>query len=201
MTSSAPNTVDPDNSARKTRQGVAIAAVLAVVALLAFAAWPWVTLNRIESAIAQRDAERLEEYLDLPALRESVKEELGRSVSREASRRAADDPASALGAAFGAYLIEAVADPVLEALMKPSRLIDLLQGGGGVVGAVEGAGGGGGAGTTEVLSARYESFNRFAVTVRLRSGRTLDVLMRREELGWKAYRVRLPTGAGRPERQ
>jgi hypothetical protein len=180
-----------ERSRLTSRRVALLLGTAAAILVLTFAASPWLTLSRIESAIAQRDSERFGEYLDLPSLRESVKDELGRSVSREASRRAADDPVGALGAAFGAFLVEAVADPFLEALLKPSRLIDFLSGDTpDVTGNAEL--GKSASEVTKMLSTRYESFSRFAVTVRLRNGRTLDLLMRRAGFGWKVYRVRLP---------
>lgn len=53
---------------------------LLIVAVLAFALWPYVTVFRLNSALAQSDAQALAPLVDLPAVQAHYKDRFGNTV-------------------------------------------------------------------------------------------------------------------------
>jgi hypothetical protein len=105
----------------KSSVTVVLAVVLVILAGVT-AAGPYLTMRQIEKAINERDAVRLENYVDFPALRTSLKEQLRASMVKELA--AEDDPFAMFGMALASALIDGMADAVL----TPNGLIALISG-------------------------------------------------------------------------
>jgi hypothetical protein len=165
------------------RYGIALAA--AGVAL-AFALWiflgPYLTVRKLLNGVRERDAAKVSECLDYPALRESMKSELGKTVSESIG---ADNPlagiASGLTLTFGDALVDRFLTPeglaMLMAGQKPtlaSRFSNAPEAAL-LVGATYG----------------YESFDEFVVKVPSPGGAFRFVLTR-SGLSWKLTRIELP---------
>ncbi|MFC3715439.1 DUF2939 domain-containing protein [Luteimonas soli] len=174
-----------------------VAAVL--VALLAWTAiGPYRTFSAIRDAAQARDAQAMAEQIDFPALRNSLKAQLGDRLLREVGAPSPDNPFAAfgLGIANGLVggLVDAMVTPAgLGAMMEGRRTWDRASG------------------TpppsrddTHDPSAecplhdaqyRYESLSRFTATVHDDRGRPVVFVMTRRGLDWKLSDIRLPLRA------
>ncbi|MBA2676057.1 DUF2939 domain-containing protein, partial [Ramlibacter sp.] len=102
-----------------------LAAAAALVLLLALAAYWWwsphLALRGMHAAAQARDADRLNQYVDYPRVRENMKAQFaGRFAPRGAG--AANDPIAALGASVGL----AVAGGFIDTLVQPEVLMRAL---------------------------------------------------------------------------
>lgn len=83
---------------------------------------PYVAANSLVRAVNSKDAETVSEYVDFPALRESMRTKLQVKLTQEVARDGS--PGAALGAALGSMVLE----PMLNALVSPAGLVTLLNG-------------------------------------------------------------------------
>jgi len=81
--------------------GVAIV-VLVFVALIY--ASPYLVLSRVRDAVQQRDAQMIDRYVDYPALRASLKQQVTQMLSRRVQTQKLQHPFAALGALVGMAL-------------------------------------------------------------------------------------------------
>ncbi|MGF6644696.1 DUF2939 domain-containing protein [Paraburkholderia sp. GAS82] len=99
--------------------------VIVVVAVLGYAyALPYLALDRLKRAADERDAQTVSEYVDYPALRESLKDQIAGLLTRKIQARANGNPLAALGAMIGVALI----GPVVDAYATPDGVAALLNG-------------------------------------------------------------------------
>jgi hypothetical protein len=99
--------------------------VIVVVAVLGYAyASPYLALNRLKRAADERDAQTVSEYVDYPALRESLKDQIAGLLTRKIQARANGNPLAALGAMIGVALI----GPLVDAYATPDGVAALLNG-------------------------------------------------------------------------
>jgi hypothetical protein len=99
--------------------------VIVVVAVLGYGyASPYLALNRLKRAADERDAQTVSEYVDYPALRESLKDQIAGLLTRKIQARANGNPLAALGAMIGVALI----GPVVDAYATPDGVAALLNG-------------------------------------------------------------------------
>ena len=106
------------------RIAVALIAVL-FVSMIGFAyASPYIALNRIKRAADARDAATLNQYVDYPALRASLKAQLGDMLQRRIAAQHSDNPLLLFGAAIGAVLIS----PLVDAYATPDGVAALING-------------------------------------------------------------------------
>jgi hypothetical protein len=103
---------------------VAIAALLIVTMVAYSYASPYVALKRLRAAADARDATTLNEYVDYPALRVSLKEEAGEMLKRRLGAEHSSNPLLLFGAAIGAALI----GPLVDAYATPEGVAALLNG-------------------------------------------------------------------------
>ncbi|PLZ03613.1 hypothetical protein CY652_04285 [Burkholderia sp. WAC0059] len=111
----------------KNRSKPLIAALVAivVVAILAYAyASPYLALSRIKRAADERDAATLNEYVDYPALRASLKEQIGAMLRDRLDARHDGNPLALFGAVIGAALI----GPLVDVYATPEGVEALLNG-------------------------------------------------------------------------
>jgi hypothetical protein len=99
--------------------------VIVVVAVLGYGyASPYLALNRLKRAADERDAQTVSEYVDYPALRESLKYQIAGLLTRKIQARANGNPLAALGAMIGVALI----GPLVDAYATPDGVAALLNG-------------------------------------------------------------------------
>jgi hypothetical protein len=110
---------------RFTRSMAITLVVLAVVAVLAFAyASPYIALERLKRAADARDAQTVNQYVDFPALRDSLKQQLVGLLERRLDGSGHGNPLAAIGAMIGV----AVIGPLVDAYATPDGVAALLNG-------------------------------------------------------------------------
>ena len=171
------------------------AAVLA--ALLAYAAvGPYLTVNAIREALKAEDPRALARQVDFPALRASLKAQLGDRLVREAGPEVQASPFGAIGLALANGLVGGIVDamvtPVgLAAIMEGRRTWRRVDG----FGALPSESPPADAEPGEPLHGavyRYESPSRFTATVQDESGRPVVFVLTRDGLDWNLSDIRLP---------
>lgn len=102
-----------------------VLAAIVVFAVVAYAyATPYLVLDRLKRATDARDAEIVNQYVDYPALRASLKEQLTEVLSRRVETQKLDHPLAALGALVGMALIA----PLVDNYATPDGVAALLNG-------------------------------------------------------------------------
>ena len=108
-----------------TRPLIVTLIVIAVIAALGFGyASPYMALNNLKRAADARDAQTVNEYVDFPALRESLKEQVTGLLTRRIEEHGNGNPFAAIGAMIGAALI----GPLVDAYATPDGVAALLNG-------------------------------------------------------------------------
>jgi hypothetical protein len=104
---------------------IVVLVVIVVVAVLGCGyASPYLALDRLKRAADARDPQTVSEYVDYPALRESLKEQIGGLLTRRLEARANGNPLAAIGAMIGVALI----GPLVDAYATPDGVAALLNG-------------------------------------------------------------------------
>jgi Protein of unknown function (DUF2939) len=168
--------------------------VVAAIVLAAFATWffftPHLAVRGMKAAAQAGDAAKLNDYVNFPALKESLKGSLSAQLASTASKVRAGNPFGALGAA----LVGAMMGPAIDALVTPESLAMMLKGqkpqprrSSNDSKAFDDA---------EVDTSRsYEAFDRFVVTVssKGRAGGALGLVFLRDGLfSWRLSAIRFP---------
>jgi hypothetical protein len=167
-----------------------------VVALLAWtAAGPYMTVHAIRDAIEARDSAALARQVDFPALRGSLKAQLGDRIAREAGAQAQDNPF----AAFGLVVANGLAGGLVDAMVTPAGLGAMMEG----RKVWDRATGLPPPGSDAARASprerplhdaeyRFESLSRFTATVQDDQGRPVVFVMTRSGLRWRLSDIRLP---------
>src|ERR1700739_1736336 len=99
--------------------------VIVVIAALGFCyASPYMALNTLKRAADARDAQTVNEYVDFPALRESLKQQVTGWLTRRLDVQGNGKPFAAIGAMIGVALI----GPLVDAYATPDGVAALLNG-------------------------------------------------------------------------
>lgn len=99
--------------------------VVAVIAALGFGyASPYIALDHLKRAADARDAETVNQYVDFPALRDSLKQQVTGLLARRLDAQHNGNPLAALGAMIGVALI----GPLVDAYATPDGVAALLNG-------------------------------------------------------------------------
>ncbi|MFM0071109.1 DUF2939 domain-containing protein [Paraburkholderia sediminicola] len=99
--------------------------VIVVIAALGFCyASPYMALNKLKRAADARDAQTVNEYVDFPALRESLKQQVTGLLTRRLDVQGNGNPLAAIGAMIGVALI----GPLVDAYATPDGVAALLNG-------------------------------------------------------------------------
>jgi hypothetical protein len=168
--------------------GALFAALLAYVVM-----GPYRTLDAIREAVRTEDASALARHVDFPALRASLKAQLGDRLVREAG---ANLQSSLLGA-FGLRVATGLVDGMVDSMVTPAGLGALMEGrklwnrASGIAPPSRDDG----SGRPRPLQGavqRYESPSRFTATVHDTSGLPLVFVLTRDGLHWQLSDVRLP---------
>ncbi|MFM0036058.1 DUF2939 domain-containing protein [Paraburkholderia strydomiana] len=98
--------------------------VVVVIAALGFAyASPYIALNNLKRAADARDAQTVNQYVDFPALRESLKEQIAGMLTRRLDADN-DSKMATIGAMIGVTLI----GPLVDSYATPDGVAALLNG-------------------------------------------------------------------------
>lgn len=104
---------------------IATGAVIVVIALIVFAyASPYLVLSRLRDAVQARDSQTIDHYVDYPALRASLKQQVTQMLSRRVETQKLQHPLAALGALVGMALV----NPLVDAYATPDGVAALLAG-------------------------------------------------------------------------
>ena len=172
--------------------------VLIAVVLLGVAGWiaagPFLTINAIRSAVQEQDAAKLSQYVDFPALRINLKQQVDSYVVRQAG----PDMQSNLFGAIALQLASGATDGIVDAMATPAGLAAVMEGrnfwhrlSGRRSGADSYA-------TTpprdplEGAKYRYESPSHFTATVNNADGDPVVFVLTRHGFAWQVTNVLLP---------
>ncbi len=115
----------PVRNRRRVHAFVMTVVVVAVIAALGYGyASPYVALDRLKQAADARDAETVNEYVDFPALRDSLKQQVTGLLARRLDTQHNGNPLAAIGAMIGVALI----GPLVDAYATPDGVAALLNG-------------------------------------------------------------------------
>lgn len=178
---------------RKRRFWLGLVVVLLLALVTLWAAGPWLAMRSIDQALAQRSPGLLEQHVDFPALRVSLKAQLADSLVRAAGPDVQANRWGALAVNAAGQLAGAGVDTVV----TPGGVIALLHGQGvwrRATGQRSGA-------DTYAPSAppapfqsvewRYESPSRFSAVRRTAEGRQTTFVFQRQGLRWRLVDIRL----------
>ena len=171
-----------------------ITKLLILVAVLAGAAWMWftphLTLRAMKDAAERGDGAALSQHVDFPAVRENLKSQINAMIMKEAGSNENPEMAAA-----GAMLVNALAGPMIDAMVTPDALTAMMQGKApGNAGAITDADGKADSGPQPEITSGYEGFDRFVVNVSDPDGKTpiKFVLSRQNMVAWKLTAIELP---------
>jgi flagellar basal body-associated protein FliL len=113
-------------SLSRTSKSVVIALlVVIVVAMLGVIyASPYIALDRLKRAADARDAQTVNQYVDFPLLRESLKNQVGQLLTRRIDIQKSGDPLAMIGAMIGVALI----GPLVDSYATPDGVAAILNG-------------------------------------------------------------------------
>jgi MFS family permease len=108
---------------RRLKPLLVVATIVVVVAALGYAyASPYLVLGRLKQAIDARDAQAVSEYVDFPALRASLRQQLNEELTRRIGP--AGNPLAVLGGLIGSVLI----GPLVDVYATPQGVAALMSG-------------------------------------------------------------------------
>ena len=179
------------------KRGLIIGLAAALVAVLVgwYAASPYMAVGALEKAARAGDRDRLEELVDFPRVRESLKADFTAGLMNKAQNDAAtrDNPFAGLAA----ILVPALVDRVVDAAVSPEGIARMQEGRG--VATPPGAKPMGrapakaGPGPEKPkTNAHYSGLNRFRVEQPSDAGPLTWVFARQGLFGWKLIRIELP---------
>ena len=172
--------------------------VMSAAFLLSYLALsPYLTLMNLRSDIESRDGESLAEKIDFLAVRKSLKDQFNVAMAKETMDSSSeDDPWGAAGAALGAAFASTMVNGMVDSLVTPSGLIELMSNG-----EIKSSGGDDQSRTSTeqelaisdaVLS--YDGVNKFSATLISDDGDEMKLVLRRRGLSWVVTDIRLPLG-------
>jgi hypothetical protein len=172
---------------KQSARAVLLALAVLLPVLAALYASPYLALRQMRAAAAAHDAAGLARYVDVDAVRDSLKRGVRvRLLLRQRNLSGEPTPASAIGAAVAAALL----GPMVDAAITPDSLARMLQGQRPADAAT--AADPGAASQTQM---GYESPNRFVFSIKKPGDdeEPVDLVLRRDGVvGWKLAELRLP---------
>lgn len=106
-----------------------VVALVLVAATVGYSyASPYLVLHRLKAAADARDAATLNEYVDYPALRVSLKEQAGDMLTRHLEEQHGSNPMQLLGSAIGTAIGTALIGSLVDAYATPDGVAALLNG-------------------------------------------------------------------------
>ncbi|SAK67768.1 membrane protein [Caballeronia hypogeia] len=110
----------------RTTRSIATALVVVILsAALGFIyASPYIALNRVKRAADARDAQTVNQYVDFPALRASLKDQIAGLLTRRVDIQKSGNPLAIIGAMIGAALV----GPLVDSYATPDGVAAILNG-------------------------------------------------------------------------
>ncbi len=172
----------------KLKIGIGAGVVLVLGYLVAT---PYITAYQMKVAAEAQDGEALSEFVDFPALRQSLKDQMTVMLRREMAEEVIEgNPLSAIGTVVGGMIVKGVVDE----FVTPAGLMQLMKGkkpdseppGGEPTGQTP-------SGPFSDISTSYESFSKFSIITRdPASDLEVKFILRRRGIQWKLTEVILP---------
>ena len=103
---------------------IALMVVVVVAVLGVIYASPYIALDRLKRAADARDAQTVNQYVDFPLLRESLKDQVGQLLTRKIDIQKSGNPLAMIGAMIGAALI----GPLVDSYATPDGVAAILNG-------------------------------------------------------------------------
>jgi hypothetical protein len=112
-------------------KAIKAAAVAAIVAIAGYWYWsPYVAVRQLQSAAQKQDADAFNQHVDYPKLRESLKSQFSTMFADKLAQPADSDNAFAkAGAVLGTMIGMAMANPFIEAMVRPESIMRAMQDG------------------------------------------------------------------------
>ena len=178
----------------KTAKFSIFTVIVIVIAILAYLyASPYLALRNMQSAAEQGDSQRLNQYIDYPSVRQSLKDQLNAHMLKELKQENNNE-----FAALGAMLAKSMTDTLLDAVITPTGVGLMLQGKNLNPSHMPDHD----SDPTEKAqqeenvdyNAHYTSMNRFVVDVKnkQRHDQRVQVVMQRDGLSWKLKELIIP---------
>ena len=106
----------------KLKIGIGAGVVLVLGYLFAT---PYITAYQMKVAAEAKDGEALSEFVDFPALRESLKDQMTGKLRKEMAEDVIEgNPLSVIGTAFGGMIVNGIVDK----FVSPAGLMQLMKG-------------------------------------------------------------------------
>lgn len=179
----------------KTAKFSIFTAIVIVIAIVAYLyASPYLVLRNMQSAAQQGDSEKLNQYIDYPSVRQSLKDQLNAHMLKELKQEHNNE-----FAALGAMLATSMTDTLLDAVITPTGVGLMLQGKNLNPSHMPNANAS--AAQQQEQSEEkvdyktyYTSMNRFVVDVsnKQRHDQRVKVIMERDGLSWKLKELIVP---------
>ena len=181
----------------KTAKFSIFTAIVILIAILAYLyASPYLALKNMKTAAQQNDLETINQYIDYPSVRQSLKEQLNAYMLKELRQESDNEFAK-----FGTMLASSMTDSLLDAVITPSGVGLMLQGKNlnpshmplqttttSHIDAVEK--------DREKVEYKmyYSSFNRFVINIKNteRHDQRVQVIMQRDGLNWQIKQLIIP---------
>jgi hypothetical protein len=176
------------------KKWLALIVIVLVLALGWLAAGPFIAINGIRSAVQAQDAAKLSQYVDFPAVRSSLKQQVDDYVVR----RAGADVQSNLLGAIALRLASGATDGIVDAMATPAGLAAVMEGRNfwhRLSGSRSSDDAYATAPPRDPLAGakyRYESLSRFTATVNNADGDPVVFVLSRQGVTWRVTEVRLP---------
>jgi hypothetical protein len=168
-------------------------ALLLFAALVVFiAAGPFIALHQIKEGVQQRDAAKLSEHVDFPALRLNLKSQFTAKIMKKAPSALQDTPIASWVMDLGSKLV----DGMVDTYVTPAGLASMMEG---KQPKLIPLGGNASPKTGEqkpplLRNARhgFDSPNQFSVRVDANNGGEIRFVLSRDGLVWKLSNIILP---------
>jgi hypothetical protein len=165
------------------------------LALCVAAAWlyftPYMAVNKLQAAAERGDTQALNEMVDFPALRTSIRTEIQSATARGIQKD------GGVFAAIGSAAAGFVVGPVVDAAVTPEGIGLLMKGQGPKRAGEEGSDDGDNWRDDVKISRRWEASDKFLIRYsdRASGDERITLVMRRDGLRWKLTGIRFPTAA------
>lgn len=183
---------------RRSSRGVilgGLAGLFAVLFLGYVAAAPYITVYQIRQAMIDEDYYALEDHVDFPRVRESIKEQLNAAMMVEMNKELQGNPFAAFGMAMGGVMVE----KMVATMITPAGLSQLTKGEKPKVGSVGQPRDAGHSPKTKAFpdaEMGYSGFSRFEIEVPSKSGGDPAVfILKRDFINWRLVDIRFPFGS------
>jgi type II secretion system protein G len=91
---------------------------------------PYLTMRKMQHAAASADADSFSDYVDYPALRDSLKGQISARMTRDLEKQAdSGDGLAQAGSALGSMLGLVMVDKIVDAVVRPETVMQAMQSG------------------------------------------------------------------------